>query len=220
MSCIIHYHQYSSDEKLFSTGITSESVTESLMSLEENGLVLKHEFERRMIGTADKSFFCPIKKHQVFNFESTNKRVVVKKDGKQKEIACQRDVLGHLVSLSYKSKSGIDLEKVLAYPLAPVSVPLSTYDGTIRKTVKSKLYQTAMSDLQIVNATDLPAEHHLNTYFLDLIASIRTITNKKDSIRQFVWQLIGNLSNAHSATATLRNRSDIRNRVRFKDLII
>ena len=50
-----------------------------------------------------------------------------------------------------------------------------------------------MSDLQIVNATDLPAEHHLNTYFLDLIASIRTITNKKDSIRQFVWQLMSTI---------------------------
>ena len=59
---------------LVSGSPTSESLTESLMSLEENGLVLKHEFERRMIGTADKSSFCPIKKHQVFNFERTNNR--------------------------------------------------------------------------------------------------------------------------------------------------
>ena len=116
--------------------LTSECVIESLMSLEENGMELKREFEKRIIGTSDLLLFSPIKKHPILKFESTNKTVVVEKNGKQKEIACQRDILGHLVSLFYTSKSGIDLEKVLSYPLASVSVPISTYDGTIRKTVK------------------------------------------------------------------------------------
>ena len=72
---------------------TSERVIERLMSLEENGMELKREFEKRIIGTSDMLFFSPIKKHLIFNFDSTNKTVVVEKTGKQKEIACQRDIL-------------------------------------------------------------------------------------------------------------------------------
>ena len=62
-------------------------------------------------------------------------KIVIKKDGKVKELTFQRDILGSLVAHSYQYNSGIDTDSVLCYPLAPVSVPLSTPDGSIRKTV-------------------------------------------------------------------------------------
>ena len=65
----------------------------------------------------------------------------MKKNGKTKELTSQRDILRLLVSQSYTSKQGIGIEnKVMSYPLAPISIPFCTADGMIRKTAKSKLY--------------------------------------------------------------------------------
>ena len=58
----------------------------------------------------------------------------------------QRDILGILVAHSYQYNWGIDTDSVVCYPLAPVSVPLSTPDGSIKKTVKSELFKAAISD--------------------------------------------------------------------------
>ena len=74
-----------------------------------------------------------------------------------KELTFQRDILGILVAHSYRYNSGIDIDSVLCYPLTPVSVPLSTPDGSIRKTVKSKLFKAAKSDLSVVTDEDLPS---------------------------------------------------------------
>ena len=78
----------------------------------------------------------------------------MEKSGKQVEIAYQRDILGILVSQSYLSKTGVDINKVFTYPLAPVSIPLCTPDGENRKTAKSKLYGAVMCDLHIINETN------------------------------------------------------------------
>jgi hypothetical protein len=81
----------------------------------------------------------------------------------KQELAFQRDILGILVAHSCQYKSGIHIDVVLQYPLAPVSVPLCTYDGAIRKTVKSKLFDAAMSDLLIIPKENLPGQDTLNT---------------------------------------------------------
>ena len=63
----------------------------------------------------------------------------------------------------------------MTFPLAPVSIPLSTADGAIRKTVDSKPYDAAMSDLKILNQDDFPEKEKLTTYFLDIAAAIRSM---------------------------------------------
>ena len=80
------------------------------------------------------------------------------------------------------------MERVLSYPLAPVSIALSTPDGSIRKTVKSKLFDAAMSDLRVIDATQLPNASTLDTYFLDLVAVIRTISGSTGTIRELAWE--------------------------------
>ena len=44
-----------------------------------------------------------------------------------------------------------------------MSVPLSTPDGSIRKTVKGRLFKTTMSDLSIVTDEDLPGPDRSRT---------------------------------------------------------
>ena len=96
-----------------------------------------------------------------------------------KELTFQRDILGILVAHSYQYNSGIDIDSVLCYPLAPVSVPRSTPGGSIRKTVKSKPFKAAMSDLSLVTDEALPCPDRLRTFFLDLAAAVRTIVGIK-----------------------------------------
>ena len=136
------------------------------------------------------TFVSVLKRFKFKSFVDTNIKVVVKKAGKQKEIAYQRDILGKLVSQSYASKKGVDMERVLSYPLAPVSIPLSTPDGSIRKTVKSKLFDAAMSDLRVIDATQLPNASTLDTYFLDLVAVKRTISGSTGTIRELAWNIL------------------------------
>ncbi len=43
----------------------------------------------------------------------------------------QRDIIGKLVALSHKHSAAIDVDSCLVYPLAPVSLSLSTPDRAI-----------------------------------------------------------------------------------------
>ena len=85
----------------------------------------------------------------------------------------KRDILGILVSQSYANKTGVDMEKVLTYPLAPVSISLCTPDGSNRKTSKSKLHDAAMEDeVTIIDSNNLTGIPNLENYFLDVVAFI------------------------------------------------
>ena len=107
----------------------------------------------------------------------------VSKNGKQQEIQVQSNILAKLVHLSSFTKSAINLEKVMCFLLAPVSLPLSHYVGTIRKTVKLKLFDAAMHDLTVTKPEDLPYAEELSVYFLDLATKIRLHVKNCDSIR-------------------------------------
>ena len=65
------------------------------------------------------------------------KKIVEKfKDEKVKKFTFQRDILAILVAHSYQYNSGIDIDSVLCYPLAPVSVPLAHLLDQFEKLLK------------------------------------------------------------------------------------
>ena len=75
-------------------------------------------------------FYSTSSRFKLEHFETGCIKETIRKDGKSKEIAYQRDILGILVSQSYANKTGVDIEKVLTNPLAQVSIPLCTPDGS------------------------------------------------------------------------------------------
>ena len=85
----------------------------------------------------------------------------------------------------------------MCFPLAPVSLPLSHYDGTIRKTVKSKIFDAAMHDLTAIKQEDLPSAEKLSTCFLDLAAEIRLHLKKCENIRQLAWEILMTIPNQY-----------------------
>jgi hypothetical protein len=163
-----------------------DEISDSILGLQSNGIQAMESFETRLTTKdPEELFFSPLKRHKFKSWKDTSRKVVVKKDGKAKELAFQRDILGILVAYSHQHKAGVDIDAALCYPLAPVSIPLSTPDGAIRKTVKSKLFDAAMGDLLIVTKEDLPGRDKLSTYFLDVAAAVRSIVGKPETIREF-----------------------------------
>ena len=108
----------------------NDFIRESLIMLESNAENV----------TKDTNFFSLIKKNKYLSFKSANVRTTIQKNGKQKEVICQRDVLGLLVSTSNTTKKPVDIEKEMSHPLAPAPLSLCTADGAKRRTVKIKLY--------------------------------------------------------------------------------
>ena len=179
---------------LVSGGAVNESISDSLLSAQKNGQELMKDFINRITVKENKDKFSDtIKRFRLKTIQDSFVKAKVSKNGKEGEVRVQRDILCKLVSLSNSNKSAIDLEAALNFPLAPVCLPLSNCDGTIRKTVKSKLYQAAMSDLTIVNPDDLPPPSELYTYFLDLAASIRVHLKGCETIRQLAWKLLSSI---------------------------
>ena len=153
----------------------NEDIAVSLLSIKEIGKEAMGDFINRLIlNEGTKSSSHKIKKSQLKTFHDSFVKAKVSKNGKQQEIQVQSNILAKLVHLSSFTISAINLEKAMCFLAAPVSLPLSYYDGTIRKTVKSKLFDTTMHDLlTVIKPEGLPSAEELLVYFLDLAAEIR-----------------------------------------------
>ena len=100
-----------------------DAICDSLLELEKDGIGLMESFEERL--TTDPTtatFFSPSKRNKYKSWKDSAKKIVIKKDRKVKELTFQNDILGILVAHSYQYNSGTDIDSVLCYPLAPVSV--------------------------------------------------------------------------------------------------
>ena len=151
-----------------------------------------------ILNEGTKSFSGKIKKSQLKTFHDSFVKAKVSKNGQQQEIQVQSNILANLVHLSSFKNSAINLEKAMCLPLAPVSLPLSHYDGTIRKTVKSKLFHAAMHDVTVIKPEDLPSAEELSVYFLDLAAEIRLHVKNCDSIRWLAQKILGSIPNQYN----------------------
>ena len=113
-----------------------ESVRNCLRTLESEENEKMSEFQERISTIsesrpAESEFFSPIRKVKLSTFRNSAVKAKLKSETQTKEFTFQRDILGMLVAYSSKHEAVIDLEKVLCFPLAPVSIPLSTPDGAI-----------------------------------------------------------------------------------------
>ena len=92
-----------------------------------------------MVSNHTKAFFDPIKRNKQPNFKTTEMKLKVKNVSSE-EVKVERNILGTLLAEATLSGDEVDIEKALAYPLSPVSVPLCTADGSRRKTTKRDLF--------------------------------------------------------------------------------
>ena len=177
-----------------------EEVCNCLLELESRGKQLMGGFEDRLsMKSREPDVFSPIKRLPLKTFENLSRKASCKSEGKAIELKFQRDILGILVAYSNKQETGVDLAKVLSFPLAPISIPLSTADGALTKTVKSKLYDAAMLDLKIVSHEQRPTAGKLKTYMLDLLAAIRSLIGTASTVRELSSRIISTVPSRYTA---------------------
>ena len=176
----------------------AEIVKDCMLSLKDSGKKLKDLFEDLKRKLLNAEFFSQIEKIPLKCFQFCVDKVKVKKGDKEKQIAAQRDVFGMLLSTSHKTKSGVDLEASLIYPLANHPPALCVPGGIARKYVKSKLFDAALKDLGLIDIKQLPGKEILHTYFLDVIALMRVLPRNNKTVKEFAGRILKSITQQYS----------------------
>ena len=99
-----------------SSGVPKESGVEELLLIEESGSIAATEFlEKRILNKVN--FNDPIRRVETPTFQETS--VTLKKNGSEKIVYANRDIISRLLSLSTRFEKSLDFRYALTYPLYP-----------------------------------------------------------------------------------------------------
>ena len=166
----------------------SKASAECLLTAYSRGEKLAAQFRERLVERTDgwegDRFFNAISRQPWLSFKNDSKKSKVQaKSGKVGDVAVQRNILGLLAAKSCEIQQPIYFKETLKYPLAPVPLALASADGTMRKTVKSKLMQ--IMDLPI--CTEIPVS---SVYLVDFIAQIRSLVRVPTTFRELTMKIL------------------------------
>ena len=105
-------------------------------------------FITERIETNNIDFYAPIKKNCLRTFEKEIKTVRLNVSNQQVAIGADRETFVRLLLMQQKRKG--NLKEVLTYELGPLPLSISDYDGTLRKTQKSKPFHHLSRQLLLV----------------------------------------------------------------------
>ena len=100
-----------------SSGVPKESGVEELLLIEESGSIAAPEFLEKRILTSEVNFHDPIRRVETPTFQETS--VTLKKNGSEKIVYANRDIISRLLSLSTRFEKSLDFRYALTYPLYP-----------------------------------------------------------------------------------------------------
>ena len=116
----------------------SPLVQNDLLQAFEKGDAAMKLFIQDRIETSKKSFYDPITKLNLKTFSYMITKSTVSVNNKMVTLAAERSMFGRLLVIA-KCESGISLRQVLQYSLSPIPWALGLPDGTMVKTMKSKM---------------------------------------------------------------------------------
>ena len=111
--------------------------------------------------------------------------------GKTMEVAVQRDILGFLLAKSQELNLPVDIDEALKYSLSEVPLSIAHADGSKRKTIKSALYNAALSST-MSSTIDLPLEGQ-KVCILDLAALIRSTVNVPPTFEELALKIYSDI---------------------------
>ena len=100
-----------------SSGVPKESGVEELLLIEESGSIAATELLEKRILTSEVNFHDPIRRVETPTFQETS--VTLKKNGSEKIVYANRDIISRLLSLSTRFEKSLDFRYALTYPLYP-----------------------------------------------------------------------------------------------------
>ena len=133
----------------------------------------------RLLAGGTKNFYDPLPRNKVYSLKSKSKKILIKKNNRERTAEVNRNVLGLLVRLSLCSRQHVDFENALRYPLSPIPLSMATPDGERHEATKNKLMDVI---LKTRNPPKPPKsviaikKQKPSTLVVDLIIVIRTKT--------------------------------------------
>ena len=194
-----------------SSGIPIEDdMAEQILKIKDNGSKLYSAFVSNRLQSSKIKFHDPIKRQKLLLFKNSCRKVIVKQKEKEQAIEVNRQILAKLLALSAKHNQPIDFEYALTFPLTPIPLSLAHPDGTRRTTPKSALMKVFDNYQNLSTITTLPAKDG-NTFLIDLMALIRTISPIPDTYAQFATAIFSRLPSGYDridiVTDTYRTNS-------------
>ena len=119
-----------------------------LLEAQKIGKLCLDTFITERIETNNIDFYAPIKKNCLRTFEKEIKTVRLNVSNQQVAIGADRETFVRLLLMQQKRKG--NLKEVLTYELGPLPLSISDYDGTLRKTQKSKPFHHLSRQLLLV----------------------------------------------------------------------
>ena len=118
--------------------------------------------------------------------------MTVKKNGKEKIIETNREIIETVLALSAKHDKLINFGTTLQYCLCPVLLSLAHPDGTRRKTTKSALMRVVKSYKTNTKEDKLPLKQDA-AFLVDLLALIRIVSSVPVTYAELVKTLVSHL---------------------------
>ena len=168
---------FSSSDDLccLSSGITAtETVASDIKNAEINGEKAAVEFMKKRILSNEVDFFAALSRQDLKTFSSMKKSTKIKVSGKEEILKADRNLFARMTVIA--QTRSMDMQEVLKHPLGPLPWSLASTDGTIAKTVKSKL-----AELVEKNVASLDEEPRASQWILDAMALLQSLTHIPDS---------------------------------------
>ena len=130
-------YQFSEELVSINSGVAvAAEIKEDLLKANEvRKKCLKNLIDKR-IKKNEQNLNDPIKKNMLLTFESTEKKAASKRKDITVALGSDRDTFALLL---LQKDRDIDLKETLQFELTPLPLPLANANGTLSKTVKSKL---------------------------------------------------------------------------------
>ena len=154
-----------------SSGDPKESGVEEVLLIEESESIAATEFLEKPILTSEVNFHDPIQRVKVPTFQKTS--VKLKKNGSEKIVYTNRDIISRLISLSTRFEKSIDFRYALTYPSYPFPLSMAFPDSSKRDPLKSMLLHEILPNIPDKSLTELVVDKTRCAYVIDMIAQIR-----------------------------------------------
>ena len=132
-------YQFSEELVSINSGVAAAAeIKEDLLKANEVGKKWLNNFIDKRIKKNEQNLNDSIKKNMLLTFESTEKKAASKPKDITVALRSDRDTFARLLLI--QKDRDIDLKETLQFELTPLPLSLANADGTLSKTVKSKLF--------------------------------------------------------------------------------
>ena len=116
-------------------------LADDIIQAEDIGLTSLREFIDKRIVNSEVSFYDPIKKNKLRTFAYLFKKKSIKLQDKTITLTAERAIFARMLVIA-KIQEGMSLKLLMTYSLTPIPLVFGLPDGSLVKTVKSKLLGT------------------------------------------------------------------------------